>query len=312
MIARALARFFFTGCSPRRLAATRIVLGFGMLPFHVLQYYTLLGLDWTGPKFWFVHPIWYFEWLGIQRLDPALAALALATLLIATTTFALGYRTRLSAVVCLVAIALLKGMRDSVAGDVHHRELVPFAVLFLFAFSRCGDVDSLDARRRPETRELEEWESSWPIKAAQLHIASFYFWSGLAKWRMTGWDWIRDGERLQVLLLNRSFRFGIGPDGEPEGNPLALWFSHQTELLILLALATFVMELGFHLVLWMRAAGLRALFLGGVTLFHVANYVLMKVKFVFLPVVFAVFFDLSPLLDRIAPVLGRRSARGTE
>jgi hypothetical protein len=296
VIAR-LGAYFFRGCTPERLGATRFLIGAGLLPFHVLQYYTLLALDWSGPSFWFVHRIWYFEALGIERCVPALAALALAILLLATAGFAVGYRTRACAVVSLLAIAYLKGVRDSVAGDVHHRELVPFAVLLLFAFSRCGDVASFDSRRTPPPRLLDEWEASWPIRAAQVHVASFYFWSGLAKVRMAGWDWIRDGERLQVLLLNRAFRFGIDASGEPEGSPLALWFAHQNELLMALALATIVMELGFPALLFLRSFGLRALFLAGVSFFHLANFVLMKVKFVFLPVVFVLFFDPSPLLS---------------
>jgi hypothetical protein len=58
------------------------------------------------------------------------------------------------------------------------------------------------------------------------------------------------------------------------------------------------MELGFPLLLLIRPLWMRLAFLGGVTFFHIANWVLMSVQFLFLPVTFVVFLDASRLIKR--------------
>ncbi len=61
------------------------------------------------------------------------------------------------------------------------------------------------------------------------------------------------------------------------------------------------MELGFPLLLLVRPVWLRLAFLAGVTLFHVGNFALMNVQFLFLPVVFVLFVDPTPLVRRWLP-----------
>jgi len=52
-------------------------------------------------------------------------------LMVATLVFALGVRARPAAVVMLLPIFYLRGMRASVAGDVHHRYLISVKFPFL-------------------------------------------------------------------------------------------------------------------------------------------------------------------------------------
>jgi hypothetical protein len=52
--------------------------------------------------------------------------------------------------------------------------------------------------------------------------------------------------------------------------------------------------------LWMRVG-----FVAGVAFFHLANFVLLNVQFLFMPVVFVTFFDLTELARRLAPRLAR-------
>jgi len=290
-----LSRFLFSGGSPERLAATRFVLGLGLVPFFAMQYGSLFDFEAFGLAWYYTDPVWYFDALGIRRHVPWLAMCGVPVLLGALVAFALGFRTRLAACVILLLVLLLKGARDSVAGDIHHRELIPFQVLLFFALSRCGDVYSLDAQRGSRAPPLTTWEASWPIRASELYVAAFYIWSGLAKLRVSGMAWLEGGGGMQSLLLQRAVRFGLGSDGEPAGSNLGLWLAHYPDALALLALGVLAMELGFPLVLLLRRSWTRALFLAGVTLFHLANFVLMDVQFVFLPVVFAVFFDPAPL-----------------
>ena len=286
--------FLLTGCSPQQLGALRICLGLGMIPLHLLQFGSLLALDCAGNHFYYIERIWYFDWLGIEFLDPSLAFAAFGILLVSTLCFSLGFYTRTSLFIMLLCVVYLKGVRDSIAGDVHHRYLIPFHILLLFLLSRSGEIFSIDDLRRRGKRVrpvVAEWEASWPIKAAQLYVCFFYFWSGLAKARMSGASW--DGDRLQHLLVERAVRFGF-TDGIPAGSSLGYSLAQNELICQALASATYVFEFGFPLILLIRNTRLRLAFFAGVTLFHVANFTLLSVKFLFLPIVFLLFFDISP------------------
>ncbi|MBW2725328.1 MAG: HTTM domain-containing protein [Deltaproteobacteria bacterium] len=306
-------RFFFTGETPENLGLLRIWIGFGLLPFHALQFDFLMKLDPEGPAFHFLDPIWYFNVLGVHAVDVQAAIAVFWVLMLATVAFALGLFTRTSLVIVLVSIMFLKGVRDSTAGDIHHRYLIPFNILLLFLFSRCHQVYSIDAwwkRKRSITLSLAEWEASWPIKAAQLYVCSFYFWSAIAKLRMTGLEWAST-ERLQDLLLSRSVRNGFEAGGPSTGSDLAYSIAKNELISGSLAQSTYLFELGFPLILLIRDVRVRLVFFAGITLFHVANFYLINVQFLFLPVVFALFFDLSQPLRKIGLIHGIERAAST-
>jgi hypothetical protein len=304
----ALASFVFSGASAQRLGATRLFLGALLIPFFWMQFASFFdAVAPFGPRFYLIDPIWYFRVLGISRFEPLLAQAGVALLTLALAAFALGFRTRASVGLALVLIVFLKGMRDSVAGDVHHRELIPFHVLLFFACSRCGDAFSLDAMRaapRAPRAPIAEWEAAWPIRAAQLYVASFYWWSGIAKLRASGAYWFGPDVSAQ-LMLERAVRFGMNGSTPHDGSTLGLWFGQQPELLWLAGAGVAVMELGFPVLLLLRPLWLRLVFVAGVAFFHLANYVLLNVQFLFMPVVFVLFFDVASGVARLAPRLSR-------
>jgi hypothetical protein len=297
-----IARFFFTGRTGERLAATRLLLGIGFVALFVYDYGALFLIDPFGPAFRFIEPIWYFDLLGIRRGVPWLGMLGVLALSAALVGFAIGWRTRWCAVAALLLIPLLKGARDSVAGDVHHREFIPFHLLFFLACSRCGEVGSLDARRAGGDTRLAEWEASWPIQASQLYIATFYFWGGLAKLRGTGFAWF-DVDVVRYQIFQRAVRFGVDANGAPPDDSIGYWVAAFPALLFLPSLGVAAMELCFPVVLVLRAFWTRAVFVAGVTAFHVGNFVLMNVHFLLMPVAFVVYFDVSGVAKRLAPRL---------
>lgn len=307
-------RFFFTGEMPEQLGLLRIWIGLGLLPFHALQFKFVFKLDPDGLTFHFLDPIWYFNVLGVHAVDVQTAIVIFCVLMIATVGFALGLFTRTSLVIVLVSILFLKGVRDSTAGDVHHRYLIPFNILLLFLFSRCHQVYSIDAwwKRKRSIRllPLAEWEASWPIKAAQLYVCSFYLWSAIAKLRMTGFEWA-SMERLRDLLLSRAVRNGFEDGGPSAGSDLAYWIANNEFLTGALAQSTYLFEFGFPLILLIRDVRIRLVFFSGITLFHVANYYVINVQFLFLPVVFAIFFDISQPLRKIGLIHGVERAEST-
>lgn len=298
----ALDRLIFSGSTPERLGATRLLLGLGLVPFFLHQFGSVFQLDPFGPRFHSIDPVWYFRALGITRFEPAPALFGMLLLIATLTGFALGWRTRCCAIASLILIAVLKGAHDSVAGDLRHRELIPFHILLFFACSRCGEVLSFDALSKGARATLLGWEASWPIQASQLYVVTFYLWSGIAKLRNTGLEWFGT-DVARELLLERAVRFGVDESGAVAGSAIGYWLAAHPSALLVPALGVAVMEFGFPVILWLRALWMRAVIVAGVTCFHVANFVLLDVQFLLMPVVFVIFFDLSRLAGRIAPRL---------
>jgi hypothetical protein len=295
--------FFFEGFSGESLGSLRIAFGAGLFLFHFTQFDHVFRSRVGGAEYYFLDPMWHFQLLGIDHMVPWTNYVAFGLLLAATATMTIGLWTRSSILCVLLCILYLKGVRDSVAGDVHHRYLMPTQILFFLLLSKCGWVRSLDERLRRArgavARRVEGWEASWPIKAAQLYVVSFYFWSACAKMRVSGTEWFIDGRYLQSILLKRSLIWGADETGAPVGNTLAWELAQHPGLCMVLALTVLGMEFGFPLLLLVRSALWRALILLGVTLFHLANLVLIYVGFAFIPIVFLVFFDLDDVWRRL-------------
>ena len=205
--------YFFQGYSGESLGALRALFGIGLMLYHFTQFIQLLILDPFGPSAMFIEPIWYFEAIGITHNIPWLNIPVFVVLLIATAFFVLGKWTKPAILILVLCIFYLKGVRDSFAGDVHHRYLVPMTMMFLFFFSNCNYRFALDAKKYKD-QVVETWEASWPIRTAQTYIALFYFWALVAKLRVTGWTWFEPAGQIQAKLIERSVRSGYTETGE--------------------------------------------------------------------------------------------------
>lgn len=293
--------FFFTGYSVASLGALRVTVGLGFLIFQVTQLHVFFELD-AGREWLFLERVWYFQVLGFERLSPLVCWAVFALFVLANLTLIVGWWTRTSIAVVLLTSVYLTGARDSVVGDTHHRLHIWAWVLFFLLLSDSGRAYSLDQRRRtPEARALPipEWRASWPIRAMQLYTASFYLWSVIAKLRVSGLDWIAGGGKLQETLLRRSAMWGLDEHGQALGNEVAFFLAHQPRLLEVLGGSVLLMEACFPLVLFVRSQRVRVLFLGAVAVFHVANFVLLYVGFLLMPLAFVIFFDLAPVARRV-------------
>jgi hypothetical protein len=129
----------------------------------------------------------------------------------------------------------------------------------------------------------------------QLYIACFYFWGALAKLRVSGMVWFTEGGRIQEILVERAVRWGGTEMREVLINPISFELAQSAWLMSALGIFTLVMEAGFPLILWVRSVRARLVFLLAVAAFHVANFVLLSVMFLLIPIVFLVFFDLVPV-----------------
>jgi len=285
-------------------------IGCGLLIFTTYQFGTVLTLNPLGAVYYFIEPVWYFKLLGIQYHVPALSFGMYAILMGAILSMILGKNTRTSILVIILCIFYLKGVRDSFAGDVHHREIIPMQMLFLFLLSKCGKANSRDARQLSNTERVQEWEASWPIKTMQLYVTLFYFWSVIAKVRTSGWVWFAGEGKIQEVLIQRSVRWGVTDQGEFIKNGLSFELAQHPDLIQFFAILVLAFELGFPLILLIKSVKLRLAFIMGVTIFHISCYILMDVNFLLIPFVYLIFFDLIPvhqwLKTRAWPLFRRR------
>lgn len=291
-LARAWDWFFYEGYSGDSLGALRALLGFGLLLYHFTQFPQLLILDMNGAQTQYIEPIWYFVYLGIDTHIPWLNVVFFILLMVATILFMVGKWTKPSILIMVLCIFYLKGVRDSFAGDVHHRYLVPVTMLFFLFFSKCNYSFALDAKKYKD-KNVEEWEASWPIRASQAYIVMFYFWAIVAKLRVSGWDWFSPAGRVQSKLISRSLRSGFDENGEIIRRAYAFDLAEHIWILFAFGAMVAVFELLAPLVLVIRKKWVIIFFLLGAAGFHIANFVLLAVKFYLYPFVFFTFFNMA-------------------
>lgn len=301
--------FFFSGYSANSLGLFRIWFGAAMVFYSLWDLGYLLEMNPLGPVFHFADPIWYFRLVGLSVHVPWITPLVLAILLSAAVALCLGWRTRLALVVMFFSIAYLQGVRDSFDGAVHHRMVVPANILIILFFSRCADVLSKDVNRRVRSgaapAAVESWAATWPLRAIQIYMAFYYFFAAVAKLRVAGWDWIGDGGQVQIRLIERSMRYGLAETGEAVRYKLAYLLAQNSTWVVIFVTAVIVFELLSPLVLlFMRRLWVRVAFVVGATSFHVMNFVLLSVNFIFYPLLLVVFFDLAKVHARLQARFG--------
>ena len=285
-------RFFFDWFPAEALGAVRFYFGIGLFIYMNIQYAHLFTIDPNGAQFHFTLPIWYFDLLGVDHITQWTIYAVHAVLLASCVLFTLGKWTKPAIIALIISMAYMKGMRDSIAGDVHHREIPIVFCLIVFFFSKCDRMFSLDAKRKG-WGPIEDWEASWPLRAMQVYIVMFYFWALVAKLRLSGLEWFEGGGRIQEVLLSRAVRDGFTSDGHVAGLSLAYQLAHHPSLVFLLGSLVFVFELLSPLALFTRDKRLIVFFLIGATIFHLSNYFLMNVQFFYYPFVFVVFFNMA-------------------
>ncbi len=296
-------RFFFDWFPGEALGAARFFFGIGLTIYLTIQFNQLFQISLLGAEFHYTLPIWYFGLLGIDHIVPWTNFAVFGALIVACAFFTLGKWTKPAIIAIIIAIFYLKGVRDSISGDVHHREVPIVVCLLLFLFSRCANSFGLDARKQ-RLPMIEPWEASWPLRAMQLYIVMFYFWALVAKVRLAGLDWFSGGGRIQDVLLSRSMRDGFNPDGTVVNLSLGYDLAQHPQAIFWIGIGVFLFELFSPIILFVRGVKLRVVFLIGATIFHQANWFLMNVQFFFYPFVFVTFFNMAAVTRWVSGRLG--------
>ncbi len=140
---------------------------------------------------------------GWWAVDSLPAYTTLGVLVVAAVALALGWRTRVAAVVVVVALVLVQ-RRDVYtlnSGDLLLRELA-----FFVALMPAGEVWSLDARRRGASA----LRAPWALRLLQLQVSALYLFSVVAK--LGGRSW-QDGTAVGLAVQLEDLQRVVLPQG---------------------------------------------------------------------------------------------------
>jgi hypothetical protein len=222
-----------------------------------------------------------FKWLFVISLLAAAAGLFTP------------YSTKASALLFLFYQGLLRSFTH-----FNHDEMPFVFVLFVLAFTPCGDafsLDSLRARRmgaRREARADGGLVYGYPILLMRLLLAWSYFSSALIKLRVAGAGYLSP-DNLPTLAVVNSL------DNLHDTHfRAAFWLVQYREYTPYFVVLTLMWELAFPLAVFSRRARVPLLAAG--VLFHLGTLVFMNIFFPYHLALYLVFVDWSALARRLS------------
>jgi len=290
---RNVVDFFTTPTSPLNLAIFRVAvfvgvlsqihpsetIWFGKVP-HVLQM-APFGVGWLLPHL---------------PISASSMTLAVILLILACVTGTIGLFARTSAFFALIGAFYVLGVPEFYGTVEHYHHLIWF--LAILAVSPSGDALSVDAflktkRANGRLSALPQPSVvySLPLRFASLLIGVIYFFPGLWKIRISGFDWAFTDNLRYVMYARWADLDAFTPLFRLDLHP---WLYRS------IALGTLVFELSFIFVIFFpRLRPLAALVGLG---FHLGSGMFMRIPFFDLWICYVVLFDSSGWLD----TLGRR------
>lgn len=213
------------------------------------------------------------RWVDWGEPSGAIACVIYGAALLLAVCFLLGFRFWVTGPLFAFALLWVTSYKSSFGMIFHSENLLTLQVLVLAA-APSAHAFSLDARRDSKQRSSAV-PSGWPLLAAALIAVISYFLAGLAKWKLSGMDWVSgDVLRVQVAYDNlRKIELGSGHA------PLGAWAVQHAWLFPPLGALTMLAELGGPLALLHRRAALLWTLL--VVGFHVGVLALMLITFAY-------------------------------
>jgi hypothetical protein len=249
-------RFWFEPGPAARLALARAVFCLVAFFFYLFHDFSEWG---TAAPFWM--PIWTFEKLHLTVPPPAAIVAAQIVWKLSLAMSGVGLFTRASTVTAAVLGTYLLGLPHNFGATQHYDTLIVFA-LWILAFSRAGDVRSLDALRARDRgdviRRSIDGEYAWPIRAMWVLTGLVFFGAGTSKLRHSGIEWALS-DNLRLLLIRGYYHVS-------DGDPLTSWglfIAHYSWLSRLVAASALALETFYIFVVfswrlrrWVGGAGL--------------------------------------------------------
>ena len=151
--------------------------------------------------------------LGIPHIGPQVLQVVIAATSVAWVFAAVGFLSRLSAIVTAVGVFFLHGMFFGTNALNHNWFLAMYALIAL-CFTQTDDRWSVDywllryrGRERPQSRGIGA--TGFGRKAILVLAVGFYFSAAMTKLQTTGWTWI-DGHTISYFAQERGPRHLLG------------------------------------------------------------------------------------------------------
>ena len=211
-----------------------------------------------------------------------------------------GLTTKSSALLFVFYEGLLRSF-----SHFNHDEMPAVYILFVLAFTPCGDAFSID-RFRGRSRERQPGVVyAYPILLMRVLLAWSYFSSALIKFRVAGFSYLNP-DNLPSLAIAHSL-----DNLHDTQFRLAFWLPHFRQYTPIVMALVVGWELLFPLAIFFRKARLIILPLGVV--FHLGTLFFMNIFFPYHLAMYLVFVDWERLHRRIKNYVGeRRSTKSAQ
>jgi hypothetical protein len=223
----------------------------------------------------------FYDWLLTPGVMTAFKWLFVTSLLAAT----FGLLTRLTTKSSAILFLFYEGLLRSIT-HFNHDEMPAIYILFVLAFTPCGDGFSLDAlRARPQPGEPARAGLiyGYPILLMRALLAWSYFSSALIKLRVAGFGYLSP-DNLPALAIENSL-----DNLHATHFRAAFWLPQFREYLPPALLLVLLWELSFPLAIWSRRA--RIVIPAAGVLFHVGTLFLLNIFFPYHLAMYLVFVD---------------------
>jgi len=235
-----------------------------------------------------------------QLLTPPGMLILKGLLLLSLVAATLGCLTSLSTKSAAVLFLFYQGLLRSFS-HFNHDEMPAVYILFVLAFSPCGDAFSCDSWRRRARSGPAGLVYGYPILLMRILLAWSYFTSALIKIRVAGLSYLAPDNLPSLAIFHSldnlhdtSFRW-------------AFWLPqvrNYTPIFVALAL---LWELSFPLAIFSRRARMIILTMG--VFFHLSTLFLMNLFFPYHLAMYLVFIDWGKLRGRLEVGLQTIGAR---
>jgi len=261
-----MQHFFFRPTPPDGLGICRLLF-YGCL---FIQYLKTDFASYGDLPASFYNTLPLFRLLHIPILSTKYLAILEAAFKLSLLGACIGRFTRPSAFTAAITGSYLLAVPNNF-GRAGHGDGVIIVLLWVLAFSNCGDAWSLDRRfMRRSGPSTASGEYTWPIRMVWVLMSFVYFGAGYTKLHASGLAWVTSDNMAMTFLAHQV----------NNSNPLLDWGQHLARFAWFskgLAAFTLVLELGFPLALFNRTA--RKLWVPGMFLAHVGIWLLMGVIF---------------------------------
>jgi hypothetical protein len=234
---------------------------------------------------------WRFYDLLLTRAGMlTLKSLMVFSLFAATIGCLTSLATKSSALLFLFYEGLLRSF-----SHFNHDEMPAIYILFVLAFSPCGDAFSVDSWRGKTRPRRSGVVYGYPILLMRVLLAWSYFSSALIKLRVAGLSYLSP-DNLPNLSIFHSL------DNLHDTHfRLAFWLPQVREYTPFFVALVVLWELLFPLAIFFKRARLIILVMG--IFFHFGTLFFMNIFFPYHLAMYLVFVDWPQLLRRVEPVL---------